>query len=1217
LSIYLDDGDASGNIYVTGPASATNWQATPSEPLNSLAEAFRAYDLEPGDMIYLDAGNYTNSSAATLGRLDSGNATNPVVLFGSTNACSGFSVLNRTTAASGEVLNLSNVRHVMVSNLVFQRATRGVVVSNGVDISFGQVQARSNLASGFEIVTSSNITFLRTASSFNGGHGVLSYSNQEVLVQNSVIYSNQGGGLLVQSGTMRVSNSVLTAQGTTGLVYAMYGNATIRSDYNNILVINNASVARSTNGLVSKTLTTWQQRTTNDLRALSHAPGFVNARAGDYHLLSEAGRFDRGTCGVVTDAVGTTSFLIDTGDPTSQYSNEPVENGSRINIGMYGNTAEASNSRTNGWLLVLTLNDGGTIRGTNGLYWAAGGAATGALVYIDFSGDGGVTWTNVATNFPAANGVLPVWDTTLYGSTLLGKWRITSQTVPPYSDTNDTPFTVDNGQLTFYVNDNSTNGDVYCTGPGSSANDGWTPATPALSVATIIANNEISPGYRILWDTGTYNLSSDLQLDANFQGDATNYIEIVGSTNLAAGGTLINRQSSGLSAIRILSTRGIMLSNLRITNAFNGIRVLNCEDLVFNNVQIHGMKGVFDASTDIGVNGFMLEEVTNAVFRGCSVEGVTNSSLSAALRLVRCGPISWLSGVLWSNKYGIRFESSGTLSVSNSVFASFGPGQAGIYRRGSAVTLHSDYNNFYTVNGAKVAVDVVEIAPILPLQTLMPLAHESLQTWIKSTGNDTHSLSHEPLFADITRDDYHLLSTAGRYQPGTGFVLDLQSSVLLDAGPPGWVATNEPAPNGGRINLGPHGNTPEASKSPATAALLAVTLNDGGVVSGTNQMLYWVASGGATSHLLSLQYSSDNGSNWVAIVSNLAAGVTSYNWNPSLFQASMQAKWRVLSETQPSLFDPVDEPFAMRTNSLVFYVNDASSSNDVYCSAAGSTNHSGLTPATPMASIQQVLDAYDLEGGDIVYIDTGSYSQSVNIAMSSQDSGGTNYVQFVGSTNYSAGGTVLRGHGFGCESVQSVLFRDIRIDRSPSPFGFGLYFQTSSNAVLERVSIKGGGVGVEFLENYKTVMNGCTIVGASTNGLRSFLSTETYFHNGVLWTNRTGVRSSSGNISISNSVLRVAGADRFIYDYSGTLRSDYNNILVDNGALMARDLSVIPNCSTSRFPAGPMPPGATCTACPTMRGSPMPTVACSPCKARRAVMISPSPIMSWMRRLRR
>jgi predicted outer membrane repeat protein len=63
---------------------------------------------------------------------------------------------------------------------------------------------------------------------------------------------------------------------------------------------------------------------------------------GDYHLKSQAGRFDPNSGSWVVDDV--TSPCIDTGDPNSDWSNETWPHGGRINMGAYGGTREASMS---------------------------------------------------------------------------------------------------------------------------------------------------------------------------------------------------------------------------------------------------------------------------------------------------------------------------------------------------------------------------------------------------------------------------------------------------------------------------------------------------------------------------------------------------------------------------------------------------------------------------------------------------------------------------------------------------------------------------------------------------------------------------------------------------------------------------------------------------------------------------------------------------------
>jgi hypothetical protein len=63
---------------------------------------------------------------------------------------------------------------------------------------------------------------------------------------------------------------------------------------------------------------------------------------GDYHLKSQAGRYDPNSGSWVMDDV--TSLCIDAGDPNSPIGDEPFPNGGIINMGAYGGTGEASKS---------------------------------------------------------------------------------------------------------------------------------------------------------------------------------------------------------------------------------------------------------------------------------------------------------------------------------------------------------------------------------------------------------------------------------------------------------------------------------------------------------------------------------------------------------------------------------------------------------------------------------------------------------------------------------------------------------------------------------------------------------------------------------------------------------------------------------------------------------------------------------------------------------
>ena len=76
------------------------------------------------------------------------------------------------------------------------------------------------------------------------------------------------------------------------------------------------------------------------------------------------------------------------------------------------------------------------------------------------------------------------------------------------------------------------------------------------------------------------------------------------------------------------------------------------------------------------------------------------------------------------------------------------------------------------------------------------------------------NISKYPYFAAFAKGDYHLKSKTGRWDPKTkDFVKDTVNSPCIDAGDPKAEWKNEPKPNGGRVNIGAYGNTPEASKS--------------------------------------------------------------------------------------------------------------------------------------------------------------------------------------------------------------------------------------------------------------------------------------------------------------------------------------------------------------------------------------------------------------------
>jgi hypothetical protein len=76
------------------------------------------------------------------------------------------------------------------------------------------------------------------------------------------------------------------------------------------------------------------------------------------------------------------------------------------------------------------------------------------------------------------------------------------------------------------------------------------------------------------------------------------------------------------------------------------------------------------------------------------------------------------------------------------------------------------------------------------------------------------NISKDPLFANAAKSDFHERSKGGRWNPRTNtWVVDTRHSPCIDKGDPASAFDKEPAPNGGRINMGRYGNTSQASKS--------------------------------------------------------------------------------------------------------------------------------------------------------------------------------------------------------------------------------------------------------------------------------------------------------------------------------------------------------------------------------------------------------------------
>lgn len=1146
LNIYVNDYSVTGDVFTTAIGAAANWESTVDKPMDSLHTVFDRFDLEPGDTVWVDTGWYTSMAPVEITRYDSGMADRHVSVIGNTNARYSASVLeNLSTHWGSKVLVMENTTCISLSNLVLQGAVSGAVMTNASDIVLS-LRCSHNDTNGLIVGACSDIDIIRSVIDENGARGIGAYGVNNLRIAHSIISSNHGFEVSLSGSDVEVRNSILDSGGAGNYVYSMSSSVSLDSDYNNIRHSSVANVGIIA-GRNAKYLSNWQNLTSNDLHSLSHDPQFASWSSNDFHLKSQSGRYDNGS--TVTDAV--TSLLIDTGDPSSVFTNEPLPNGQRVNIGLYGNHREASRSRTNSWMIALTLNDGGTIQGTNYIYWTAGGAVTGALAMLDFSWDGGTSWTNIATNVTVADGRY-LWCTTNYLSTPIGVWRIVSQDDTNTFGMTENYFALKNEPLGFYVNDSSTNGDVYTTAAGDPLNDGLRPSTPKDSITELINSYVFDPGDEILVDTGMYALTNTITL-TELSGDAEMPIRITGSTNFAAGGSLLDAGGEPC-AVDIRYAHDLQISHLNITNSGKGVQLISTTNCVVEYVNVFN-----------GGDAFVMQGGASSTFSRCSALSFITNGIRTSVADSK--DIRWEQGVMsaadvlnTNNEYITTgtcvYVEEGGISISNSVFCVGGIHDI-VYKLGIGAEIFSDYNNAVMSNGAMAAFQEVNES-IIPA----PTYYDSLSMWSRESGYDRHSLSHEPDFAGIAIADFHPLSTGGRYDPITmSVVTDSIVSVLIDAGDPSAIYTNELAPNGARMNMGVFGNSVQASRTSTNSSLTTVSLNDGGYASGTNFMLYWIARGNATGQLLRLAFSPDAGLTWQPIATNIPAADREYVWDTTMFTTTVRGVWKISSENEPAVSNQTRSLFAVRNVPVHFYVNDTNTEGDVYTTSAGNSGNSGLAPDQPKRSLQEILDAYDLEGGDVVYVDTGNYSNQEVCTVGQLDTGrGTNRVVFQGSTNLLQGGTVFRGQGMRIYESKGL---EVRYFRFPECYDYAIRISDSTNTMLNWIFAQGGNNSYLVQGSHETCFGHCVGMGARSNGLRHINSRYTEWQNGVLWSNGTAVYAEKGGspqaeiLTVSNSILGVWGDGKYIYSIQDVdLYADYNCYVVSNDALLATESAV-------------------------------------------------------------
>ena len=418
----------------------------------------------------------------------------------------------------------------------------------------------------------------------------------------------------------------------------------------------------------------------------------------DFHEQSLVGSFHGGSLAPILNATtGLPAFpkavltadtaqspAIDRGAASDAFSSEPAPNGGFINLGTYGNTAQASESLAQ-YVQVL--------RPSGGQVWPKGATFTILWRSQDTAGQVKIELLQQGNPTPILTIAASVPNSGSYswtipsGLTPAGNYlvRVTRKDAIGASGTSGSPISIVPPVNIYYVNDGTVNpsGD-WTTAPGNDANDGLSPATPKASISAILVT--YTPGYGdiIRVDAGTYNLSSNIAIPLADSG-----VTIIGYNDPAHPDrqAVINRgdQNGGSYDFELTGGNDVTLDHLGITGGYAGVEAndTGSQRLTVSNSEIYG-----NADFGIQLYGYTLTDAhiinnrvhDNGFYAGISVGSgagfviTGNTAYNNNGTGIQASPGTGIAGytvtgnTAYGNRDGINAGGTGTLVADNTTY---------------------------------------------------------------------------------------------------------------------------------------------------------------------------------------------------------------------------------------------------------------------------------------------------------------------------------------------------------------------------------------------------------------------------------------------------------------------------------------------------------------------------------------------------------------------
>ena len=1138
---YVNDASTEGDVYCSAPGSEEGDGLSPDSPMLSLESLMAKYpQFSPGDTIYVDTGTYaTNRTAWVINDNMPGTEKKPIKIIGSSNVAAGGSVIGNRESRQPIGMNIgAGAQYVQISGLTFTNVTgNAVTVSNAVDITLDGVQVRGATEAGIRVLGKANNVVVKHRGATGCETGILLGECTNVVVEHCVYVDNTVGVSAAANSGAVLQNSALSAVGTGQVLYKVATNS-FMADYNGLHAGGNARV--STNRADS--VHGWQKASGLDVHSVPGNPLFADAGAFDYHLMTKR----------------TLGRWLDNGQRTTDEESSPLlaagkpgKDGARPNIGMHGGTEHASLAPAGKWLRAVTFNDaGGVGKETVVLRWVASPTMSNQTVKVEVSGDGGKTWKSVKTKVAATAGEVS-WTVGTTADTPAGVWRVVSEMDESVLDECDAFFAVRKAPLKIYVATADTNETLYVTAAGKADNWEATAEAPLNSLALVLEKYDLEGGDTVYVDRGTYAMESTLAVGLKQSGTAASPVKVTGMTNRPFWGTVValENRRSGSVLLDLTGASHIRFENMTFSNAWTGVQAKDTLGVVFDRTRI-------------------THATTNAVLALSGADltlthSVVDDSVYSGVRAWTGGVVRVTQSYIPASAQQAVMLAGGTAYVTNSILEASGLGKSVYVLAGSDSKLVTDCNAIRAENNANVATG-----------TGMTPAR-FLYDWQSFSGNDMHSVGSEPLMADAEGGDYHLRSVAGRYDAVAGkwVKTDKETSRLIDLGAANSAWSAEPNPNGSRANIGVFGGTSEASKSALTNFIAPLTMSDGGTIRGEVNLSWTYSANLSGSNYVNVLLSVDGGKTWTNIQTNVYLNAGMVKWNSTNAISTGQGVWKVELATDKTVYGQTETLFAIKNDPLTYYVNDASTNGDVYCTARGSATGSGTKPGDPIDSLSRLLGKYKLEAGDKVYVDTGTYAETGGVVFSASFGVETNWLTIQGSTNFAAGGTVITNSTatpvIDLQGMGSVDLRNLTL--LGGSYGVSLFGATSNHfwrVTSVGAQINGFDIGLNSSGN---AFDECAAVAFGRTGLVARVAlqrgdftgtnawnggifiTKGLGTNGLPVTTSTVVGATSGRLTVQNSVFCMNGSkDTALVGAASSLSTDHNDYWrTAEGALLA------------------------------------------------------------------